>query len=201
MAVTQDDEWLRRRMASRSATLASRRPIVPEGSKHCTKCGVIQPRDSFQADRARADGKQPHCKACTRANNDRWYARNSVAYKATCAAWYAANKSVKSATAKAWKAANRAMCRAMSTRRAERVRVASTLTKEDVRAAVEMSGGQCAYCLRPSAVLEVEHVLAIATGGSNTADNIVMACKPCNLRKHTSGPLAMLNRNGAKSWL
>lgn len=33
--------------------------------------------------------------------------------------------------------------------------------------------------------LELDHVVAEAHGGSSEPDNIVLACQPCNRRKHT----------------
>lgn len=40
---------------------------------------------------------------------------------------------------------------------------------------------QCAYCGREAT--EVDHIIAIANGGTNEPSNLVAACKPCNGRK------------------
>lgn len=44
---------------------------------------------------------------------------------------------------------------------------------------------KCVYCgaATPSVVLEVDHVIPIAEGGSNDISNLVTACKPCNQGK------------------
>jgi hypothetical protein len=43
----------------------------------------------------------------------------------------------------------------------------------------------CRYCgaQPPDVVLVVDHVLPIASGGSNTLDNLITACGPCNQGK------------------
>lgn len=43
----------------------------------------------------------------------------------------------------------------------------------------------CQYCGAhpPSVILHVDHILAVAKGGSNSIDNLITACQPCNLGK------------------
>ncbi len=42
---------------------------------------------------------------------------------------------------------------------------------------------RCAYCGGPGP-LQVDHRTPLARGGSNSIDNILPACGPCNRRKH-----------------
>jgi hypothetical protein len=46
-------------------------------------------------------------------------------------------------------------------------------------------GFRCMYCGAhpPSVLLEVDHVLAVAAGGTNDMDNLVTSCEPCNRGK------------------
>lgn len=46
-------------------------------------------------------------------------------------------------------------------------------------------GFKCQYCGAhpPQVLLHVDHILAVANGGSNHMDNLVTACQPCNLGK------------------
>lgn len=46
-------------------------------------------------------------------------------------------------------------------------------------------GFKCQYCgaVPPEAVLEVDHIRAVAAGGENDIDNLVTACFPCNRGK------------------
>lgn len=39
----------------------------------------------------------------------------------------------------------------------------------------------CVYCGRPAG--EVDHVIPVARGGTNTTHNLVAACRACNRRK------------------
>ncbi len=41
----------------------------------------------------------------------------------------------------------------------------------------------CAYCLRPTKKLTVDHIVPVSKGGLTTEDNIVPACQRCNNKK------------------
>ena len=59
-----------------------------------------------------------------------------------------------------------------------------------VRAHVfECDGGQCVYCGAVDGVFHIDHVHPVALGGSSTPENLVVACRPCNLSKGAK-PLA-----------
>jgi 5-methylcytosine-specific restriction endonuclease McrA len=49
---------------------------------------------------------------------------------------------------------------------------------------------QCQYCGRRPGVreLDVDHVIPRSRGGGDSWDNLVVACRPCNLRKGRSTP-------------
>lgn len=59
---------------------------------------------------------------------------------------------------------------------------------------LEIYNHRCAYCLRPNRKLTRDHVLALARGGEDTADNVVPACQSCNSRKGARGILFTLGR-------
>lgn len=62
-------------------------------------------------------------------------------------------------------------------------------------AVIERDGKRCRYCgcdVRTDSrkgldVLEVDHVVALRNGGLSTLDNLVVACRRCNLSKQTKG--------------
>ena len=72
-------------------------------------------------------------------------------------------------------------------RRAQRLRdAAGRHTEEEFRAIVELQRGKCLYCnvvfskgMRPSR----DHVVPLSNDGTNSADNIVAACRSCNSRR------------------
>ncbi len=74
----------------------------------------------------------------------------------------------------------------------KRRRAPGGLSTADVQGIKAMGDGVCAYCLRLSEALEIEHCTPLARGGWNTPDNCVMACRPCNARKHTRTVLEFL---------
>jgi hypothetical protein len=49
------------------------------------------------------------------------------------------------------------------------------------------AGHRCEYCHAPEAVFnfpfEVEHILPVSRGGPDSAINLALACRSCNLRK------------------
>lgn len=61
------------------------------------------------------------------------------------------------------------------------------LGKADLRAAVwDKTGGKCWYCgiqMNPWRDFCVDHFLARAAGGSDEIENLVPACRSCNMRK------------------
>ena len=56
---------------------------------------------------------------------------------------------------------------------------------DSLRDRIYQSGGQCEWCgvSLVNKAFEVDHIVAFDRGGSNTADNIAIACPTCNRRK------------------
>jgi len=51
----------------------------------------------------------------------------------------------------------------------------------------------CIYCGRNDLPLEQEHKIPVSRGGGYTADNIVPACRPCNIHKGTQTYIEFLS--------
>lgn len=62
---------------------------------------------------------------------------------------------------------------------------------------VASHGGRCAYC-RCIAMLHADHRIPLARGGSNSIDNILPACAPCNFRKGTMSEAEFRTRLAAE---
>jgi 5-methylcytosine-specific restriction endonuclease McrA len=58
------------------------------------------------------------------------------------------------------------------------------LTESEWSEILEINDHRCAYCLEQSNSLEVDHIVALARGGSHSADNVVPACETCNTSKN-----------------
>ena len=66
-----------------------------------------------------------------------------------------------------------------------RGRIVGSYTKDDVRLLLVTQNWRCNHCVKDLRVLgyHVDHVLPIAKGGTNNADNLQLLCPKCNLRK------------------
>ena len=70
-------------------------------------------------------------------------------------------------------------------------------SKEDRIAAFARDEYACRYCDRdkytyPRLELHVDHIIPWSRGGSNELDNLVIACRDCNLRKSAGEALHLL---------
>ncbi len=73
-------------------------------------------------------------------------------------------------------------------RRARLAQVENTLTAEQIVELLEVFDYRCGYCLvdlrsLPKEFRTLDHMLPLVRGGSNTLDNVIPCCKPCNSRK------------------
>lgn len=70
-----------------------------------------------------------------------------------------------------------------SNRRARKLAAGGTFTKKDIDNKMVQQEGKCFYCAKILGLYHVDHFIPLAKGGSNAAENIVIACPSCNLRK------------------
>jgi uncharacterized Zn finger protein (UPF0148 family) len=72
---------------------------------------------------------------------------------------------------------------------ARRAKYRGRFTPEDVSAILERQKTRCVGC---NALLgdayHIDHVAPVSKGGSNTADNLQLLCRHCNLSKHDKDP-------------
>lgn len=58
----------------------------------------------------------------------------------------------------------------------------------------------CAYCQQPlDDDAHLDHVMPLSKGGTHSADNLVMACGPCNRAKRDTLPLQWMLRGSLHS--
>jgi 5-methylcytosine-specific restriction endonuclease McrA len=70
-------------------------------------------------------------------------------------------------------------------RRAKKMQLLNTLTKEQWELIKKKFNNQCAYCGK-ELPLQQEHFVPLSKGGEFTQNNIIPACGGCNQRKHNS---------------
>lgn len=107
--------------------------------------------------------------------------------------WRTANPEKLAENNRLYALANPDSIRAKLVRRRAKIAAApaNDFTAEQWAAKKDYYNNRCAYCMAQEP-LQIEHMIPIARGGSNTDDNIVPACGPCNRRKWTSTPLEFL---------
>ena len=69
-------------------------------------------------------------------------------------------------------------------RRSRKLQAGGSYTYIEWLRLVVEHGGRCAYCAR-IAVLQADHRIPLARGGSNAIENILPSCASCNFRKAT----------------
>jgi len=187
--------------------------------KKCNTCTEWLDTSAFARCSSAPDGLQWKCKACTnrislawnKANKDRVdemrRARRAAdldGHRQAERAKYHANKTASAARAKRWKDKNRETLRTQWREWNLANPGAGIARQHKRRAAKKQNGGsftvaqaaelrhsylnKCAYCF--AAVSQhLDHIVAIARGGSSNIENIAPACSKCNLSK---GPKSLL---------
>ena len=128
-------------------------------------------------------------------------------------AWRHANKDRRNASQRKYANANRETVRASlreyyknnkelffrhnANRRAKKRAAEGSHTREDVAEIRRMQRDKCAYCgVRLNGRGHVDHIMALANGGSNWPANLQLTCKPCNLSKGAKDALEFARQQG-----
>lgn len=177
----------------------------------CNKCSAEKPLvEGFHIDGKGRDGRASICKTCriaanvtrlranpekSRANSAKWRERHLEAARAKSNEWSKAHPEAN----KRWKTANPEAVKAhFHKRRALKMAFdGQHYTATDVAALVTDQHGLCAYCGQPMKAYHVDHIQPLSRGGGNGADNICLACPPCNSSKGNKTLLEWMLRRGA----
>lgn len=73
-------------------------------------------------------------------------------------------------------------------RRARKKAVGGSYTAQDIQSQHNRQKGKCYWCHKKLEKYHIDHVIPLSRGGSNTPDNLVIACPTCNLKKGTKLP-------------
>jgi 5-methylcytosine-specific restriction endonuclease McrA len=171
----------------------------------CKICDVERraPAKARAAEKSRAwhaankERKAEHDRAYRAANKERLAKRDHARYEANKErhaeyqhAWYESNKDITIKRARAWGKANPDQIRVRSIRRrAREVNAEGTHTAADIKAQYDRQKGKCYWCgCKVGNSFQVDHIVPLSRGGSNWPDNLVIACRSCNLSKHNKLP-------------
>ena len=180
--------------------IAQRKALRALGLKMCNGCGAQKPLEEFSPDARSPAKKQPRCKECAIAWQKRYRDTpiGAARSKAVGEAWRAAHPDEIKAMGIAYREANPEKRAINNAKRNARLNeVEDTLTDEEVKRILKESkaaGHPCTYCgkscgKRPT----LDHIFPIAGGGPNSAENLTVACKSCNSKKHARSVLTMVN--------
>ena len=97
-----------------------------------------------------------------------------------------------------WHKANPDQARAQrQIQRARKRNAEGRHTGKDIQAIFAAQRGRCAYCRVSIADgYHVDHIIALARGGSNWPRNIQLTCGPCNRKKHCADPIDFAKQMG-----
>lgn len=111
---------------------------------------------------------------------------------------YAIHKDRIDAANSRWRRANRDKCRALL--RAYKARKRNSLEQHspaDVLDIFRMQRGRCGYCRATlGEKYHVDHIIALANGGSNGRSNLQILCVPCNKSKSAKDPVDFARSKG-----
>ncbi len=202
-AQSRDPESMREYNRRYRERLAERVPVSPD-RKTCKKCGLDLPQSEFRKNAQRADGLDYSCIACARAYKTAWARANpekrtpvDLTKKKVINKRYRTNN-LESArrSAREYNQRNPDVVKASrAKRRAIEKDAEGTHTPADIRARYEAQGGRCWWCGEPvGEKYHVDHIFALANGGSNGPENICISCAGCNLSKNAKTPLEFAGR-------
>jgi 5-methylcytosine-specific restriction endonuclease McrA len=153
----------------------------PEAAKVRLKRYQEKNREKLNA-KARANGKRHTFIA------KRWADQNPERRKAIRARWFEANK----------ERAREQGRRKMHTRRAQLRGAGGVLSANIAERLLGLQRHKCAACKTGLGAKKyhLDHITALASGGTNTDSNIQLLCPPCNLSKWTRNPIDFMQSRG-----
>jgi 5-methylcytosine-specific restriction endonuclease McrA len=73
-------------------------------------------------------------------------------------------------------------------------------SRKALERAFELFRGRCFYCETELSEMTVDHVEPLAAGGTDTLQNLVIACKPCNASKGKKA-IELFHPQAGRAWL
>lgn len=187
-------------------------------TRTCSTCGERKRTTEFY-------GRMPECKACSSARARAWAKANPDKVKATrernaeklralsrkrhqersndesfkernrqrAAEWRANNRDKHRAYAKQWRTDNLERSRELARKHQAARRLGKNA--EAIEYSALLANDPCSYCGARENIT-IDHIVPVAEGGGNTADNLTAACYSCNSRKRTRSALRFLMEVG-----
>lgn len=175
-------------------------PRHPSGiQRKCKMCSAAWMREYRKAnpDLIR-EGKREYEKThrhVINACSKRTYHSNPERHRNNVQRWIDKNIEQVKEAARLWRVNNPDKVRAFAWNRRKKVYNAEGdgVTGEQWKELKESYFDRCIYCLR-KVKIELDHVVSLASGGSNDIENAAPACHRCNARKNTKTLISFLYR-------
>jgi len=125
-----------------------------------------------------------------RRNKDRYSERYAESQRDAVSRYYQNNKNDRKEYIAEWKKDNIEKCRTYQQRRRMKINeVGGDFSSDELEERIEEQGCMCFYCSHPlEDDYHVDHYVPISKGGSNSIENIVIACPSCNFAKNARDP-------------
>ena len=174
--------------------------------KSCTKCKQFLPSTAeyFHASARDSTGFAPHCKSCRSKERRERYMLSGDTERAQMLIYASEHSKEAVERATNWgiqhpeklkehrrkhRQTHMEQGRVYVRNRQSRLAGADgSHTAEDIRAIFDQQEGLCFYCHITLTKYHVDHVVPISRGGSNSPDNLVIACPHCNDSKGSKLP-------------
>ena len=116
-----------------------------------------------------------------------YYQKNKVDINKRVAKWRAEHKELHRARARRFHEQNPESGKVSRHRRRARIaKAGGRFTAEDIRNMYATQGAKCYYCsISIEDGYHIDHMLPISRCGTNSPENLCLACAPCNFKKHT----------------
>lgn len=144
---------------------------------------IVAAKQRYEADRPKAIIK-----------STRWRQLNQAKRLEITARYREGNREKASEYGRIYRKANPDLIAEAQRRRRARERQVLTHTPAEWLALKASYCGICPYCSRPADLIEADHIVALALGGTDDIENIVPACRSCNRRKSDLPLLVFLAR-------
>lgn len=156
--------------------------------KKCSRCQCELAIEAFHVDKGHADGRASCCKACRAL----WVASRKSEVTVYNAQYYTQHKGHRLNQIHEYQKRHpEVKVKYRHQYRARKHHALGAHTLADLVAIFENQQGRCHYCgtqLVASCDGHFDHVVPLARGGTDNADNIVFACRACNWSKHDRTP-------------
>lgn len=152
-------------------------------TKLCRKCGIVKPHSDYYKQSDNSTGIMSQCKVCANSRVKKWIDENPDKRNKVCKRYYDNNKETWSRFVHA---------------RRERIDGAKGMSRDWPAKLLVLQKHKCACCqvdLRKVGY-EIDHIDALAKGGSNSDHNIQLLCRKCNRTKSTKNPVEFMQSKG-----